>query len=190
MFNSNPVFQLAGEAQELFSVRHGPVRAARILPAPHISEYPWMQLWVLGVSKWRYIITIKQRPSLLMLEPLLAISVGALSQWWRAKTDGNLDLSLFAAFWSGFSLIFFNVVKSAHFHTCHWSDFQGFYNNFFKCVFLKWDSGVLFASNTQNNGYSLKHQSRDKCASTEFGFQQHLFIWTFQTCVCWNRVIL
>uniref|UniRef100_A0A3P8UVE5 BCAS3 microtubule associated cell migration factor n=1 Tax=Cynoglossus semilaevis TaxID=244447 RepID=A0A3P8UVE5_CYNSE len=28
---------LAGEAQELFSVRHGPVRAARILPAPHIS---------------------------------------------------------------------------------------------------------------------------------------------------------
>lgn len=31
--------QLAGEAQELFSVRHGPVRAARILPAPHISEY-------------------------------------------------------------------------------------------------------------------------------------------------------
>lgn len=34
------LFQLAGEAQELFSVRHGPVRAARILPAPHISEYP------------------------------------------------------------------------------------------------------------------------------------------------------
>ncbi|TWW77790.1 Breast carcinoma-amplified sequence 3, partial [Takifugu flavidus] len=31
------VFQLAGEAQELFSVRHGPVRAARILPAPYIS---------------------------------------------------------------------------------------------------------------------------------------------------------
>ncbi|XP_024117797.1 breast carcinoma-amplified sequence 3, partial [Oryzias melastigma] len=29
---------LAGEAQELFSVRHGPVRAARILPAPHISS--------------------------------------------------------------------------------------------------------------------------------------------------------
>ncbi|XP_026780031.1 breast carcinoma-amplified sequence 3 isoform X1 [Pangasianodon hypophthalmus] len=28
---------LTGEAQELFSVRHGPVRAARILPAPHIS---------------------------------------------------------------------------------------------------------------------------------------------------------
>ncbi|KAM8854018.1 BCAS3 microtubule associated cell migration factor isoform 2-T2 [Synchiropus picturatus] len=28
---------LAGEAQELFSVRHGPVRAARILPAPHIT---------------------------------------------------------------------------------------------------------------------------------------------------------
>ncbi|XP_055022923.1 breast carcinoma-amplified sequence 3 [Boleophthalmus pectinirostris] len=28
---------LAGEAQELFSVRHGPVRTARILPAPHIS---------------------------------------------------------------------------------------------------------------------------------------------------------
>ncbi|KAF7219277.1 breast carcinoma amplified sequence 3 [Nothobranchius furzeri] len=28
---------LAGEAQELFSVRHGPVRSARILPAPHIS---------------------------------------------------------------------------------------------------------------------------------------------------------
>ncbi|XP_036392497.1 breast carcinoma-amplified sequence 3 isoform X3 [Megalops cyprinoides] len=28
---------LNGEAQELFSVRHGPVRAARILPAPHIS---------------------------------------------------------------------------------------------------------------------------------------------------------
>uniref|UniRef100_A0A8B9L809 BCAS3 microtubule associated cell migration factor n=1 Tax=Astyanax mexicanus TaxID=7994 RepID=A0A8B9L809_ASTMX len=27
---------LSGEAQELFSVRHGPVRAARILPAPHI----------------------------------------------------------------------------------------------------------------------------------------------------------
>ena len=31
--------QLSGEAQELFSVRHGPVRTARILPAPHISEY-------------------------------------------------------------------------------------------------------------------------------------------------------
>uniref|UniRef100_A0A8C7FLG2 BCAS3 microtubule associated cell migration factor n=1 Tax=Oncorhynchus kisutch TaxID=8019 RepID=A0A8C7FLG2_ONCKI len=30
---------LGGEAQELFSVRHGPVRAAHILPAPHISEY-------------------------------------------------------------------------------------------------------------------------------------------------------
>uniref|UniRef100_A0A671VJH5 BCAS3 microtubule associated cell migration factor n=1 Tax=Sparus aurata TaxID=8175 RepID=A0A671VJH5_SPAAU len=29
---------LAGEAQELFSVRHGPVRAARILPAPFISD--------------------------------------------------------------------------------------------------------------------------------------------------------
>uniref|UniRef100_A0A8C5AV30 BCAS3 microtubule associated cell migration factor n=1 Tax=Gadus morhua TaxID=8049 RepID=A0A8C5AV30_GADMO len=29
---------LAGEAQELFSVRHGPVRAARILPAPDISH--------------------------------------------------------------------------------------------------------------------------------------------------------
>ncbi|RVE64468.1 hypothetical protein OJAV_G00126170 [Oryzias javanicus] len=29
---------LSGEAQELFSVRHGPVRAARILPAPHISS--------------------------------------------------------------------------------------------------------------------------------------------------------
>ncbi|XP_028321108.1 BCAS3 microtubule associated cell migration factor isoform X1 [Gouania willdenowi] len=28
---------LAGEAQELFSVRHGPVRAARILPAPEIN---------------------------------------------------------------------------------------------------------------------------------------------------------
>uniref|UniRef100_A0A3Q0RRE9 BCAS3 microtubule associated cell migration factor n=1 Tax=Amphilophus citrinellus TaxID=61819 RepID=A0A3Q0RRE9_AMPCI len=28
---------LAGEAQELFSVRHGPVRAARILPTPHNS---------------------------------------------------------------------------------------------------------------------------------------------------------
>uniref|UniRef100_A0A4W6CBJ0 BCAS3 microtubule associated cell migration factor n=1 Tax=Lates calcarifer TaxID=8187 RepID=A0A4W6CBJ0_LATCA len=37
IFNSNHFFQLAGEAQELFSVRHGPVRAARILPAPHIS---------------------------------------------------------------------------------------------------------------------------------------------------------
>uniref|UniRef100_A0AAQ4NPX4 BCAS3 microtubule associated cell migration factor n=1 Tax=Gasterosteus aculeatus aculeatus TaxID=481459 RepID=A0AAQ4NPX4_GASAC len=33
------IWSLAGEAQELFSVRHGPVRAARILPAPHISEY-------------------------------------------------------------------------------------------------------------------------------------------------------
>lgn len=31
--------QISGEAQELFSVRHGPVRAARILPAPQISEY-------------------------------------------------------------------------------------------------------------------------------------------------------
>ncbi|KAM9468789.1 BCAS3 microtubule associated cell migration factor isoform 2-T2 [Clarias gariepinus] len=29
---------LTGEAQELFSVRHGPVRAARILPAPYISR--------------------------------------------------------------------------------------------------------------------------------------------------------
>ncbi|XP_041092449.1 breast carcinoma-amplified sequence 3 isoform X3 [Polyodon spathula] len=28
---------ISGEAQELFSVRNGPVRAARILPAPHIS---------------------------------------------------------------------------------------------------------------------------------------------------------
>lgn len=39
MLNCRPFFQLSGEAQELFSVRHGPVRAARILPAPHISEY-------------------------------------------------------------------------------------------------------------------------------------------------------
>lgn len=31
--------QLSGEAQELFSVRHGPVRAACILPAPLISKY-------------------------------------------------------------------------------------------------------------------------------------------------------
>uniref|UniRef100_A0A671VH78 BCAS3 microtubule associated cell migration factor n=1 Tax=Sparus aurata TaxID=8175 RepID=A0A671VH78_SPAAU len=31
------IWSLAGEAQELFSVRHGPVRAARILPAPFIS---------------------------------------------------------------------------------------------------------------------------------------------------------
>uniref|UniRef100_A0A8C6L479 BCAS3 microtubule associated cell migration factor n=1 Tax=Nothobranchius furzeri TaxID=105023 RepID=A0A8C6L479_NOTFU len=31
------IWSLAGEAQELFSVRHGPVRSARILPAPHIS---------------------------------------------------------------------------------------------------------------------------------------------------------
>lgn len=38
ILTSNTFFQLAGEAQELFSVRHGPVRAARILPAPHISE--------------------------------------------------------------------------------------------------------------------------------------------------------
>uniref|UniRef100_A0A8C9TDC3 BCAS3 microtubule associated cell migration factor n=1 Tax=Scleropages formosus TaxID=113540 RepID=A0A8C9TDC3_SCLFO len=29
---------LSGEAQELFSVRHGPVRTARILPAPHITS--------------------------------------------------------------------------------------------------------------------------------------------------------
>ncbi|XP_064157416.1 BCAS3 microtubule associated cell migration factor-like isoform X2 [Anguilla rostrata] len=28
---------LSGEAQELFSVRQGPIRAARVLPAPHIS---------------------------------------------------------------------------------------------------------------------------------------------------------
>ncbi|KAI4815611.1 hypothetical protein KUCAC02_005752, partial [Chaenocephalus aceratus] len=35
---------LAGEAQELFSVRHGPVRAARILPAPHISPLKWTVL--------------------------------------------------------------------------------------------------------------------------------------------------
>ncbi|XP_061536844.1 breast carcinoma-amplified sequence 3 isoform X5 [Phycodurus eques] len=28
---------MAGEAQELFSVRHGPVKTARILPAPHMS---------------------------------------------------------------------------------------------------------------------------------------------------------
>lgn len=32
------VLQISGEAQELFSVRHGPVRAARILPAPQISK--------------------------------------------------------------------------------------------------------------------------------------------------------
>uniref|UniRef100_A0A8C3KSB6 BCAS3 microtubule associated cell migration factor n=1 Tax=Calidris pygmaea TaxID=425635 RepID=A0A8C3KSB6_9CHAR len=31
------VMKISGEAQELFSVRHGPVRAARILPAPQIS---------------------------------------------------------------------------------------------------------------------------------------------------------
>lgn len=37
------VLQISGEAQELFSVRHGPVRAARILPAPQISKY---------ISKW------------------------------------------------------------------------------------------------------------------------------------------
>lgn len=40
------VFQLAGEAQELFSVRHGPVRAARILPAPYISEYLHTSIWI------------------------------------------------------------------------------------------------------------------------------------------------
>lgn len=50
MLSSDPFFQLAGEAQELFSVRHGPVRAARILPAPHISEYEyesecWSRYW-------------------------------------------------------------------------------------------------------------------------------------------------
>lgn len=39
-FKFSYFFQLAGEAQELFSVRHGPVRAARILPAPHISKCP------------------------------------------------------------------------------------------------------------------------------------------------------
>lgn len=38
LFDCSLYSQLAGEAQELFSVRHGPVRAARILPAPHISE--------------------------------------------------------------------------------------------------------------------------------------------------------
>lgn len=54
-----------------------------------------------------------------MLEPLLVISVGALSQHWRAKTGGNLDLSPFAAFPSVFSVIFVTVAKSAHFHTCH-----------------------------------------------------------------------
>lgn len=37
------VLQISGEAQELFSVRHGPARAARILPAPQISKY---------ISKW------------------------------------------------------------------------------------------------------------------------------------------
>lgn len=30
--------QISGEAQELFSVRHGPIRAARILPAPQFGE--------------------------------------------------------------------------------------------------------------------------------------------------------
>lgn len=30
--------QISGEAQELFSVRHGPVRTARILPAPQCGE--------------------------------------------------------------------------------------------------------------------------------------------------------
>ncbi|XP_051934835.1 breast carcinoma-amplified sequence 3 isoform X2 [Hippocampus zosterae] len=36
-FLQDVVPQMAGEAQELFSVRHGPVKTARILPAPHIS---------------------------------------------------------------------------------------------------------------------------------------------------------
>ncbi|KAI4896644.1 hypothetical protein NFI96_029902, partial [Prochilodus magdalenae] len=34
---------LSGEAQELFSVRHGPVRTARILPAPHITG--WLEFY-------------------------------------------------------------------------------------------------------------------------------------------------
>ncbi|XP_043859166.1 BCAS3 microtubule associated cell migration factor [Dromiciops gliroides] len=32
------IFMISGEAQELFSVRHGPVRAARILPAPQFDS--------------------------------------------------------------------------------------------------------------------------------------------------------
>lgn len=32
------LLQISGEAQELFSVRHGPIRAARILPAPQFGE--------------------------------------------------------------------------------------------------------------------------------------------------------
>uniref|UniRef100_A0A8C2PYJ8 BCAS3 microtubule associated cell migration factor n=1 Tax=Cyprinus carpio TaxID=7962 RepID=A0A8C2PYJ8_CYPCA len=41
---------LNGEAQELFSVRHGPVRTARILPAPHISNFAEKRP-LLGVCK-------------------------------------------------------------------------------------------------------------------------------------------
>uniref|UniRef100_A0A8C1PM22 BCAS3 microtubule associated cell migration factor n=1 Tax=Cyprinus carpio TaxID=7962 RepID=A0A8C1PM22_CYPCA len=41
---------LNGEAQELFSVRHGPVRTARILPAPHISDFAEKRP-LLGVCK-------------------------------------------------------------------------------------------------------------------------------------------
>lgn len=32
------LLQISGEAQELFSVRNGPIRAARILPAPQFGE--------------------------------------------------------------------------------------------------------------------------------------------------------
>lgn len=46
------VLQISGEAQELFSVRHGPVRAARILPAPQISKYIF--IWLIIKHKFFY----------------------------------------------------------------------------------------------------------------------------------------
>ncbi|TNN01427.1 hypothetical protein fugu_010809 [Takifugu bimaculatus] len=51
---------LAGEAQELFSVRHGPVRAARILPAPYISEY--LQSGI-GIFQLQQTFTSRTKPS-------------------------------------------------------------------------------------------------------------------------------
>uniref|UniRef100_A0AAY4DWR1 BCAS3 microtubule associated cell migration factor n=1 Tax=Denticeps clupeoides TaxID=299321 RepID=A0AAY4DWR1_9TELE len=43
------IWSLSGEAHELFSVRHGPVRTARLLPSPHISEMFLLLIYYLFV---------------------------------------------------------------------------------------------------------------------------------------------
>ncbi|KAG7279742.1 hypothetical protein CRUP_021358 [Coryphaenoides rupestris] len=55
---------MAGEAQELFSVRHGPVRAARILPAPHLRQAPHTVVLTsipCGPGRWILVVSLQEK---------------------------------------------------------------------------------------------------------------------------------